>query len=74
MPTREPPPLSDFHRQLLMILVTGATDAMIASRLYVSESTVRRRLGEISDMLGQRKRCAIVAEAYRRGYIPAERQ
>ncbi len=55
--------------RVLQALANGATTSEISSMLHVSEVTVKRRIQELTDLLGVRNRTQLVAEAMRRGWI-----
>ncbi|MGB9632300.1 MAG: response regulator [Chloroflexaceae bacterium] len=55
--------------RVLRALADGATTSEISSMLHVSEVTVKRRIQELTDLLGVRNRTQLVAEAMRRGWI-----
>jgi len=56
-------------RELLGALAEGASNSEIAARLFISDSTVKRRLRSIFDRLGANRRAEAVAEAVRRGLV-----
>lgn len=53
--------LSHREREVMGLLMTGATDGQISCSLYMSVSTVRRHLDTIRDKLGARTRAHAVA-------------
>ena len=55
--------------ELLEALAEGASNSEIAARLFISDSTVKRRLRAIFDRLGVNRRAEAVAEAVRRGLV-----
>jgi DNA-binding NarL/FixJ family response regulator len=55
--------------ELLRLVADGATNREAASRLFVSEATVKAHLLRIYERLGARDRASAVAEAYRRGLL-----
>lgn len=59
----------EFDREILGALAEGASNADIGARLFISDSTVKRRLRSIFDRLGVNRRAEAVAEAVRRGLI-----
>lgn len=61
--------LSDEEVQLLKLLADGATNKMIASRLYISERTVKRKLQALMEKLAANTRAQAVSEGYRRGIL-----
>jgi DNA-binding CsgD family transcriptional regulator len=48
--------LSPRERELVALVASGCTDAQIASRLYISVSTVRSHLERIRDKTSCRRR------------------
>jgi DNA-binding NarL/FixJ family response regulator len=56
-------------REVLAALAEGASNSEIASRLFISDSTVKRRIRVIFDRLGVNRRAEAVAEAVRRGLV-----
>ncbi|MFP5332790.1 MAG: response regulator [Acidimicrobiia bacterium] len=56
-------------RELLTALAEGASNSEIAARLFISDSTVKRRLRSVFERLGVSRRPEAVAEAVRRGLI-----
>lgn len=59
----------EVDRELLTALAEGASNPEIASRLFISDSTVKRRLRSLFDRLGVSRRPEAVAEAVRRGLV-----
>lgn len=57
------------ERRILRLLADGASNADIAADLYLSETTVKRKLQEIFEKLGVHSRAQAAAEAVRRGLI-----
>jgi len=55
--------------RMLRALADGATTSEIGSMLHISDVTVKRRIQELTDLLGVRNRTQLVAEAMRRGWI-----
>lgn len=69
-PDASPPvDFDEVDREILSALGQGASNADIGSRLFISDSTVKRRLRSIFDRLGASRRAEAVAEAVRRGLI-----
>jgi DNA-binding CsgD family transcriptional regulator len=64
-------PLSAREREVLRLLATGATNRVIASRLYLSEKTVARHVSNIFAKLGVASRAAATSYAYEHGLVPA---
>ena len=60
------PPLSHREKQTLQLLVLGLTNAEIAQRLYLAESTVKCHLTSIFSKLGVRSRNEAVAQVVER--------
>ena len=71
--TAEPPEpaigLTTEERQILRRLADGASNVQIAADLYMSETTVKRKLQEIFEKLSVHTRAQAAAEAVRRGLI-----
>jgi DNA-binding CsgD family transcriptional regulator/DNA-binding MarR family transcriptional regulator len=61
--------LSGQDRQLLGLLASGATDAVIARTFGWSIRTVQRHLHEMMDQVGARTRFQVGMEAVRRGWL-----
>lgn len=61
--------LSESELEILRLLAEGATNKKMAERLYWSEVTVKRKIGDILSKLGVSNRAHAVAEAVRRGLI-----
>ncbi len=64
-----PAELSEEERRILRLLANGASNAKIAADLYLSETTVKRKLQEIFEKLDVHSRAQAAAEAVRRGLI-----
>lgn len=56
-------------REVLAALAKGESNSDIAARLFISDSTVKRRLRSIFDRLDVNRRAEAVAEAVRRGLV-----
>jgi DNA-binding NarL/FixJ family response regulator len=69
--TSEPPAvnLTEDERRILRLLADGAGNAQIAAELYMSETTVKRKLQEIFEKLSVHSRAQAAALAVRRGLI-----
>ncbi|MFQ5342743.1 MAG: LuxR C-terminal-related transcriptional regulator, partial [Anaerolineae bacterium] len=61
--------LSESELEILPLLAAGATNKEMTERLYWSEATVKRRIGDILSKLGVSNRAQAVAEAIKRGLI-----
>ncbi len=61
--------LTKDERDILHLLANGASNARIASDLYMSETTVKRKLQEIFEKLAVHSRAQAAAEAVRRHLI-----
>jgi DNA-binding NarL/FixJ family response regulator len=57
------------ERQILRLLVDGASNNQIAATLYLSETSVKRKLRKIFAILKVQTRTQAVAEAVRRGLV-----
>jgi DNA-binding NarL/FixJ family response regulator len=56
-------------REVLTALAEGASNSEIAARLFISDSTVKRRIRSLFERLGVKRRPEAVAEAVRRGLV-----
>lgn len=61
--------VDEHERELLSLIIQGLTDDQIASRLFVSPSTLRRRIGRLMNRAGARNRHHLCAIAAQRGWI-----
>jgi DNA-binding NarL/FixJ family response regulator len=61
--------LGEDDRHILRLLVAGASNPKIAAELYLSETTVKRKLQDIFEKLGVATRAQAAAEAVRRGLV-----
>ena len=61
--------LSAREREVLRLLVEGASDSEIADRLFISRHTASKHVAAILDKLGAPNRTTAVAIAYRRGLV-----
>jgi two-component system response regulator DesR len=64
-----PCPLSAREREILAACAEGLASAEIASRLWLSEGTVRNRVSEILGKLGVRNRAEAVQIARENGWL-----
>jgi DNA-binding NarL/FixJ family response regulator len=61
--------LGEDEGRILRLLVAGASNPKIAAELYLSETTVKRKLQDIFEKLGVATRAQAAAEAVRRGLV-----
>ena len=61
--------LSDREREVLTCVGEGLTNAEIAERLYLAETTVKTHIGHILSKLGLRDRVSMVITAYDAGLV-----
>ena len=59
--------LTDKEREILLVVASGLSNAEIAAKVYLSESTVKTHVGNILRKLGLRDRVQIVVFAHEHG-------
>ena len=64
-----PCPLSEKEREILAACAEGTATAQVATRLWLSEGTVRNRVSEILSKLGARNRAEAVQIARENGWL-----
>jgi DNA-binding NarL/FixJ family response regulator len=67
--TPAPDALSDRELEVLTLIAQGETNRGAASRLFISEATVKTHLIHVYEKLGVNDRAAAVAAAYERGLL-----
>jgi DNA-binding NarL/FixJ family response regulator len=67
--TRRELGLSEEETRVLRLLAAGASNPKIALELYLSETTVKRKVQDIFEKLGVATRAQAAAEAARRGLV-----
>ena len=61
--------LASDDQQLLSLMASGVTDAMIARRLGISPRTLQRRIHDLMERVGAGNRCQVGLWAARRGWL-----
>ena len=61
--------MTDRERQVLVLLARGLSNADIATRLHLSEATVRTHIGHLFAKIGARDRAQAVVFAYESGIV-----
>jgi DNA-binding NarL/FixJ family response regulator len=64
--------LSARELEVLKLIADGTTNREAATKLFISEATVKSHLLHIYTKLGVNDRAAAVAEAFRRGLLPVD--
>lgn len=64
-----PPPLDEEAITILRLLVKGASNAEIGETLFMSQTTVKRKLRQIFETMNVQTRAQAAAEAVRRGTV-----
>ncbi|GAA2725387.1 response regulator [Cellulomonas aerilata] len=62
-------PLTDRETEVLVALASGASNAELALRLYISEETVRTHVKRVLHKLGVRDRAQAIVYAYESGLV-----
>ena len=63
--------MTDRERQVLVLLARGLSNTEIATRLHLSEATVRTHIGHLFAKIGARDRAQAVVFAYESGIVHA---
>jgi DNA-binding NarL/FixJ family response regulator len=65
--------LTEREREVLLEVATGATNAEIAAKLFLSEATVKTHVGRVLGKLELRDRVQLVVFAYEHGLVRPDR-
>jgi DNA-binding NarL/FixJ family response regulator len=65
--------LTDREREVMVEVASGASNAEIAGRMFLSEATVKTHIGRVLSKLGLRDRAQIVVLAYEAGLVRPRR-
>jgi len=65
----EKPEVEKDEQEILRLLIEGASNLDIASELYMSNTTVKRKLRKIFEKMNVQTRAQAAAEAVRRGWV-----
>jgi DNA-binding CsgD family transcriptional regulator len=68
-PTKGRPPLSDGQQEILRLVADGLSNREIATRVHLSENTVKSHVREILRKLEAQNRVQAVARAIREGWV-----
>lgn len=68
-PRQKKPKIDKGEREILRLLVEGASNSDIAGELYMSSTTVKRKLRKIFEKMNVQTRTQAAAEAVRRGLV-----
>jgi DNA-binding NarL/FixJ family response regulator len=68
-PTQTRPPLSTSQQEILRLMTDGLSNGEIASRIHLSENTVKSHIQEILRRLEARNRVQATVRATREGWV-----